>query len=285
MKNNKLLYVIAITFLIIFTLQIKVKAENKDYFGRNLTLKKEPKRIISLTPATTEILFELGLDNNLVGVTNDCNYPLKATKKTKLGKFGFIDLEKVISLKPDIIFATSDMNKQLDVLKNYKVPLIALKTSNIASILENITYIGSVTNTNNKAKNLVSKLNAKITELNKKHNTKKPKVFYCIWHDPLITTGDKSFVGDMLNIAGGENIASKLESSFAKYSVESLIAGNPQYIIIPKLTNSKINFSTIPWIQLEAVKNKKIIIVDDDKFLRPTPRAIYAIEELQKKLK
>lgn len=125
-----------------------------DFLNRDVKIPARPKRILSLSPATTEILFLLGLEKNIVGVTSDCNFPAQALKKPKIGKFGFIDLEKVVSLKPDIIFATSDMNKQLDVLKNYKVPLIALNTTNLNSVLENVELIGKLTSRQRQAKKL-----------------------------------------------------------------------------------------------------------------------------------
>src|SRR5690606_25823758 len=103
-----------ITVLFAFTAAKKPATDNFDYFDRNIKVPEKVQRIVSLSPATTEMLFSLELENEIVGVTEDCNFPAAATRKEKVGKFGFINLEKVVSLQPDIIFATSDMNKQLD---------------------------------------------------------------------------------------------------------------------------------------------------------------------------
>lgn len=277
------------SFILIFICVLNInnisfsKTENKDFFSRNLKINKNPQRILSLSPATTEILYSLGLENKIVGVTLDCNYPPSASKKPKVGKFGYISLETVVSLKPDIILGTKDMGKQLDILKNYKVPLIALDTSDINSILENINTVGEVTNTTPKAiqlnKNLQDRIN-KVFKNAKKIN--RPKVFYCVWANPFITAGKNSFINDMINISGGKNIAESINSSFAQYSIESLIAENPDYIIIPRTTAKSIDFKSMPWNRLKAVKNKNILIVNEDTYQRPAPRIIDALEELQK---
>lgn len=273
-------------FLLIFLLLLlpqKVSAEPKDFFGRNIKLPKNINRIVSLSPATTEILFSLGLESKIVGVTNDCNYPKQALGKAKTGKFGFINFEKVVSLKPDIIFATADMNKQLSLLEKYKSPLIAVKTTNINSIYQNIVDIGKITNSEKKALQIKKDFDSELKKI--RINSKliiKKSIFYCIWHDPIITAGNGSFINDIINIIGAENIAKDINNPFAKYNTESLIAKNPDYIFIPTTTYNKIKFDSLPWNKLKAVKNKKVYSVNDDIYLRPAPRIIIAIKEMQK---
>ncbi|MFN8576791.1 MAG: helical backbone metal receptor [Candidatus Sericytochromatia bacterium] len=272
-----------IAFIFILLLTNDVFAN--DFFARKLKIPTKINRIVSLSPATTEILYELGLDNKIVGVTNDCNYPLKALLKPKTGKFGFINLEKVISLKPDIIIATSDMNKQLDLLKKYNVPVIALKSTNLKSIYENIKYLGKITDSNIKAQDIINKMEIQLLDIKdkakKNEKAVKPSVFYCVWHDPLITTGNKSFINDIITLAGAKNITADINNSFIKYSPETLIAKNPDYIFIPNNTYKKMNLKKLPWNQLKAVKSRRICVVNDDIFLRPSPRIIYAIREVQ----
>ncbi len=286
MQMNKLFKTIFFTFiLIIFSLPVSANPSGSDFFGRKIMMPAKPVRILSLTPATTEILYLLGLEKNIIGVTNDCNYPPDAAKKNKVGKFGSIDLEKIVSLKPDIIFATSDMNKQLDVLKNYTIPVIALNTPSLISVIKNVELVGKLTHTEKQSallKEQYSKRIKNVSEKAKKSNH--PNIFYCIWHDPLITAGKNSFIGNMIDILGAKNIAEDINSSYARYSTESLIAKNPDYIIIPKTTFKNINFNLIPWSRLKAVKNKKVFVVNEDTYLRPAPRIINALEELQEYL-
>ncbi len=265
------------------TNNVYAQSEIKDFLGRDLKVNKHVSRILSLTPATTEILYKLGLEKKIVGVTEDCNYPSQAKQKPSVGKFGFINLEKIVSLKPDIIFATYDMKKQLDILKKYNVPLIALKTDNIDSIINNINLVGKITDSQKQASIIEKDFKNRINKVKEKSkSSKKPTVFYCIWHDPLITAGSQSFIGDMIKVSGGINIAYEIKSSFAKYSIESLVAKNPDYIVIPESTYKKINFNLSPWNRLKAIKNKNYFSVNDDLYLRPAPRIINAIEDLQK---
>lgn len=261
-------------------------AEVKDFFNRDINIPQQPKRIISLTPATTEMLFSLNLNDKIIAVTEDCNYPKETSKKNKIGKFGFIDIEKLISLKPDLIIATKDMNKQLNILKKYKIPVIAIETKDLSSVISNIKVIGKVTGKEKEGILLSEKLNNKFNQI--KSNSLKikyhPKVFYCIWHNPIMTTGKNSFVSDMIKTAGGKNISDDINASFASYNIESLISKNPDYIVITESTFKNINFSTVPWNKLKAVKNNKVIKVDDDLYSRPSSRIFDATEELQKKL-
>lgn len=282
---NRIIKVVIISTFLIIT-NNAYSQEVKDFFNRNIKISNKITKIISLTPATTEIMYAIGAENKLIGVTDDCNYPKQAQEKEKLGKFGFINYEKLILLKPDLLLVTKDMGAVLNGLKKYDFPIIALDTPDIKSILNNIDILGKVTH-NEKQANLLSlslsnTLN-KVKEKNLKIKIKK-KVFYCIWHDPIMTVGEKSFVGDMISLSGGDNVAKNLKTSFGKYSIESLITKNPEYLIFPESTYKKVNLNLFPWSKLKAVKEKKIIIVNDDRFLRPAPRVFQAIEELQGKL-
>lgn len=277
-------FILLITFLFITFLLIAASDNNhvKDYWNRNLTIPNIPKRIISLSPATTELLCELKLENNIVGITNDCNYPLSIKNKTKTGRFGSYELEKLVKLKPDLIVATSDMGIRLTKLKKIPVPLIALDTPDLDSIPKNIILLGKITKKEKEANNLYQNLKKRIEKI-KQRSTKisnKPKVFFYLWDKPLITTGANSFIGDIIKNAGGISITQNLKGSFVHYNIESLIKNNPDVIIIPKTLYKKEIFDKKPWNIINAVKNKKILIIDDDIISRPVPRAIIALEQI-----
>lgn len=279
--NRIIKVIIVFTFLIIT--HNAYAQELKDFFNRNIKIPTKIDKIISLTPATTEIMYAIGAEDKLIGVTDDCNYPKEAKKKEKLGKFGFINYEKLIALKPQLLLVTKDMGSALNGLKKYNFPIIAMDTPDIKAITNNINILGEITHHEKKAKELTLKLNKNLNKITAKKNKNKT-VFYCIWHDPIMTVGEKSFVGDMIRLSGGDNVAKDLKTSFGKYSIESLIIKNPEYLIFPESTYKKVNLSKFPWNKLKAVAEKKIIVVNDDRFLRPAPRIFDAIEELQTKL-
>ncbi len=277
---------ILIIFLFVLLVSPVHAKEIKDFFDRKITIPKDPKRIISLSPATTEILYSVGAEGKIIAVTEDCNFPENAKTKEKIGKFGNISYEKILLLKPDIIFATKDMGKTLDGLKRYNFPIIATDTQNINDIFDNIETLGKFSNNQSKSKSNVALLKQKLLKINER-NLKiklKPSVFYVVWNDPIMTSSENSFIGDMIKIAGGNNIVKNIKQPFVKYSIESLVSKNPDYLIIPNSTFKKTNLKIFPWNKLKAVKNNKVIIVDDDRYLRPGPRIIDSIEELQEKL-
>lgn len=280
--NRIIKVIIVFTFLIITN--NAYAQELKDFFDRNIKIPTKIDKIISLTPATTEIMYAIGAEDKLIGVTDDCNYPKQAKNKAKLGKFGFINYEKLLILKPQLLLVTKDMGASLDGLKKYNFPIIAMDTPNIKSIISNVEILGKLTHHEKQAKELSLKLNKNLDKIIAKNKKKKKTVFYCIWHDPIMTVGEKSFVGDMITLSGGDNVAKDLKTSFGKYSIESLITKNPEYLIFPESTYKKVNLTKFPWNKLKSVTEKKIIVVNDDKFLRPAPRVFDAIEELQTKL-
>jgi iron complex transport system substrate-binding protein len=236
------------------------------------------KRIVSLSPATTEIIYFLGADNNLIAVSNDCNYPKGALKKEKIGKFGFINIEKLISLKPDLIIATKDMGNQLNILKKYNVPLIALENNNIQDIFNNIRYISRIFKVKDKSKILENQYKDSIKDVKKKNK----KVLFLIWYEPIISVGNKTFINDIIENSGYVNITKNINSGYFKVDIEFIIKNNPDILLVPNSHFDKIDFSKLPWKYLNAVKNNKIYKVNDDIFLRPSPRVLQAIEYIKK---
>lgn len=283
LNTCKLLFYFLLIISFVTLPKLSFARENYDYFSRNLKIPNSPTRIVSLSPAVTEMLYALGLEKKIVGVTTDCNYPAIANKKDKIGKFGFVNLEKLVSLKPDLLVANSDMGKQLESLGKLNIPLIALETPGIDGVIKNINFLGKLTDSEKKAKELSKNLQKRLLTVKKKINSRKAvKIFYCVWPEPLITAGGKSFIGDLLRQAGGINIAESLSSPFSRYSIESLIAANPDYLIFPETTFATVNLEQTPWNRLDAVKKRKILKVNEDLYQRPAPRIMDALEELQK---
>lgn len=259
-------------FLYIFVLIILLSntSLSQDLHNKNF------KRIISLSPSTTEIIYFIEKENDLIAVTNDCNYPLSATKKEKIGKFGFINIEKIISLKPDLILSTKDMERQLKQLEKYNIPLIKLENNSIENIFNNISYLSKILNTKDKSRELKNKY----INLVKKVKKNNKKVLFIIWHEPIISIGNNTFINEIIEKSGYINITKNINSGYLKVNDEFLLKNNPDIILIPESNFDKINFSKKPWKYLNAVKNKKIYKVNDDIFLRPSPRVLESIDYL-----
>jgi len=250
-------------------------------------------RIISLAPSTTEILFALGLDEEIVGVSLFCNYPQKAKTKEKVGTFSQPNIEKILFLKPHIIFCTgleqAPIVRQLEQL-NLKV--YVSDPSNIEELFNSIKDMARLTGKEKEADALIKKMHSDIEEVNSKvkltHKKDWPKVFVEIWYEPLMTVGNSSFVDELLTLAGGINIAHDTKRSYSYFSSEQVIKRDPQLIILTYMSKEqpvKIVQERLGWNKISAVKNNRIYNdINPDVLLRPGPRLVDGLKELHKRL-
>lgn len=250
-------------------------------------------RIISLAPSTTEILFSIGLDNEIVGVSSFCNFPSEATKKEKVGTFSQPNVEKIILLKPDIIFATGlEQAYIVGKLKQLRLNVHVSDPSNIEELFASIEEIGRLTYRERQASELINYMKTKIKEIKSKvkylPHRKRLKVFIEIWHDPLMTAGRGSFVDELINLAGGENIAYDTPRPYSYFSSEQVIKRNPDCIILgymDKEPSWKKISERLGWGEINAVVNKRIYNdINPDLFLRPGPRIVEGLEKIYNKL-
>lgn len=250
-------------------------------------------RIVSLAPNTTEIFFSLGLGKNIVGVDSFSNYPQEAKKIEKVGTFSQPNLEKIISLKPDIIFATGlEQNPTVFKLKQLGFKVFMVDPRNIEELFQDILRIGEITHTREKAQEVVLKMKAEILKIKKKINgfgdIQRPKVFLEIWYSPLITCGKNSYIADMIHLAGGINIADNIKRSFSRISQEWVIKNSPDIIILTYMNDQKkakeLVLERNGWKVIKAVKKGRIYAdINPDIILRPGPRIVEGIKELYKR--
>lgn len=261
-----------------------------DGLGRNITIEKIPQRIVSLSPSNTEILFALGLGDKVVGVTEYCNYPQAAATKPKIGGFSTVDIEKVVSLEPDLVLAADIHSKTaIPALEKLGLTVVALTPNSLPEVLDSITLIGKITGQNKQASKLVSDLRPRIEAITDKTQTlspnQRPRVFYITWHDPLMTAGTGTLADDVISSAGGQNIASDI-SGDKTIDLETVIYRDPQVIV------ASIGMGTgedLPWqyVQNEprlkntqALLNDRIYKIDGDLIHRPGPRIVEALEQM-----
>ncbi len=136
-----------------------------DQIGREVTIERLPERIISLSPANTEILYALGLGDKIVGVTDYCDYPEEVATKEKIGGYSDPNIEKIISLNPDLILATGIYLKPIEELEKLGVPSVAIEPENIDEMLDSIEIIGKATGRHKEAMDLIDNLKARIKKV------------------------------------------------------------------------------------------------------------------------
>ncbi len=245
-----------------------------------------PQRIISLGPSITEQLYLLGLQDRLIGCTIYCKKPKEAESKEKIGTVVEINLEKIVSLKPDLVLATSLTDpKTIEKLKRLGIKVVSFSSpKNFVQICEQFLKLGKITGRQKVAEKLVEEAKQKAESLRKKvKGLPEPKVFVQVGAKPLFTVTGDSFVNDFIEFAGGVNIAQNLNMGL--YSREEVLKNNPDVIIIVTMGIVGEQEKEI-WERyrtLKAVKNNRIYIIDSYKLCSPTPVSfVDTLEEMVK---
>lgn len=262
-----------------------------DSLNRTVTIKKRPERIVSLAPSNTEILFALGLGDKVVGVTRYCDFPAEARKKPQIGGFSDPNLEKILACRPDLVLATEKHQEMIAALEKQGIDVLVVSPKRVASVLENIKMVGKATDAGAAADTVVSDLQKRIDAVTAKVQSvpanRRPKVFYELWHEPLMTAGPGTFIDDLIKLAGGVNVAAGAGKGYPEYSLEMLLAENPDVLINSyghgKGNPAKEDIKTRKgWGALNCVKNDRIYTVNADLVNRSGPRIVEGLEAFAK---
>lgn len=261
----------------------------KDDAGVEITFDKVPEKVVSLQPSNTEILFELGVGDKLVGVTDYDNYPEKAKEIKRVSDSVNVNTEEVIAMKPDVVIAyTIGDEKILQPIKDAGIPIFVIQSAaTIDDVYGDIEQLAAVMGVEKKGKEIISHIKEQFTSVQEKVASVDPKakVYYEISPSPdIYTTGAKTFQQEILDNAGVENIFSDKEG-WMKPAEEEIIKRNPQVIL------TTVNYIDHPideiksrksWNNLDAVKNNQVIQLDADIMSRPGPRIGEAVELVAK---
>jgi len=257
-----------------------------DSYNRTVTIEKEPERIITIAPNITEGIYALGKGGNLVGRSDYDDYPTNALKVASVGSLLQPNIEKIVELKPDVVIASTHFDKavvkKLEDL-NIKV-LVLYGEENFAGVYDTMSKLGQVVNANEKAQSIISNMKKKVADITEKvANAKKPTVYYVAGFGKSgdFTAGKDTFIGNMIEIAGGKNAAD--DTIGWKYSVEKLVEKDPNVLICSKFFDSKKGIeATTGYKDLKAVKNGKLLEVDDNTIVRQGPRLAEGLEAMAK---
>lgn len=263
-----------------------------DATGKKVTLKKKPKRIVSLIPSNTEITFALGAGNRVVGDSKFDDYPKAATKVTKVGGENF-NVEKIISLKPNLVLAygTQMKNKSagLNQLRQAGIKVVVVnQSSSFNDVYKSINLIAKATGTTGKAHKIIGHMKSKIAAIKKKAAAIPKKNRVKVWVEisgppNLYTAGSGTFMGQMLKIINAKNIAGS-QKGWPKYSAEKVVKQNPDAIVLTYglYTKNAVNkvLTRNGWQNVAAVKNKRVYSINSDLVSRPGPRLVKGVEQL-----
>lgn len=253
-------------------------------------------RIISLAPSNTEILFALGLDEAVVGVTSFCDYPPEAKTKARIKGYSTPSLEKIIELRPNLVVATQLTPQEvIENLRQQGIIVFSMEPPSLDDVITAILALGEITHSQEKAEALVSEMRTRISRITDVTNAlapeQKPRVFF--WgtlEDPTYTAGPGSYLDDLIRLAGGVNTASDLSEAWPEFSLKMLVVSDPQVICCSYMSKQnpdkllakakQLLASYQGWEQISAVKSGSIFFISSDCLKRPGPRLVYGLEQM-----
>lgn len=247
---------------------------------------REENRIVSLVPSITEIIFAIGAQDNLKGVTIFCDYPSEAKKKEKVGDFLNPSIEKIVSLNPTIIFAISPTQTLVaQKLKAMKLNVYLFEDpTSIEEIFQQIDSIGALVGRRHSADSLIQKLKGELEKIKKDLGY---KIYFEISEKPFVTIGNSSYLSDIAKILGCKNVFDDIDQSYPVVNQEKIIEKNPDVIVILHKDTKKEDVKRrYGWNAVSALKNDKIIDnLPLSLLLRPGPRIVEGVKELVERLK
>ncbi|MFH1488596.1 MAG: cobalamin-binding protein, partial [Pseudomonadota bacterium] len=255
--------------------------------GRKVVLKEPPRRILPLAPSLTEILYFLGLGDKVVGVTQFSYFPPEADLKPKVGSYIHLNVERIISLSPDLVIGTADGNRPdvVGLLEQAGIPVFIINPRNIRQIVETIAQLGKVCGIAEKGTRLAGSLTVRINRVLEKTSSRaKPLVFLQINIKPIMTVNKNTFHNDLIWTAGGINMARDEPVAYPRISIEEIIRRKPEVIIISSMQRGgrfeEARREWLKWPLIPAVRNNRVHLIESDLIDRPSPRIIKGLEKM-----
>ncbi len=257
----------------------------KDFANRTITIEKEPERVVTLAPFLTEDLYYLGLFDRVVGVTKFDDFPPEVANVTRIGGYGkYANLELIANLSPDLIIADSYSLSILDQLEKI-APVIIIDPHSMEDIPRALELLGKVFNIEDKAKEVSSQFEAQLREISSSvSGSKRVRVFYVVWRDPLMTAGGDTFISDLIYLAGGSNIFNDT-SGWSTVSMEQVLARDPEVIILTPHCGMTLEEAYEKFAGTSAANSGRIYMVENENdLIHPSPRIIRGLQALVKLL-
>jgi iron complex transport system substrate-binding protein len=266
-----------------------------DDLGRTITLNTVPQRIVSMAPSVTEMLFAIGAENRVVGVTAYCNYPAEADALPEIGGFSAssISVEAIVGLQPDLVIAGSaNQQSVVEQLEELELPVVVLAPDSFDAVYGSIRTVGTLTGNNSEAEQVVSSMRRRVAAVTDVVATipaaERPTVYWEVFNDPLMTSGPQTFIGQMIELVGATNIFADASEDYPTISSEAVIERDPEVIIGPASQEQPLTVAALSerpgWSVIEAIREERVYTLDGDMLSRPGPRLADAIEALAQTL-
>jgi iron complex transport system substrate-binding protein len=264
------------------------KSEIVDDLSVRFVFQDAPKKIISLAPNITEMIYDLGLENHLVGDTKYCDYPEAAKRIEKVGDMLTFNFEKIVFLKPDLIFITVEGNTKetYDKFRELGLKVFVSNPRNYAGIKKTYSDIARIFSIDTEKK--IAGWDSTVASIKEQNKSLNKNAMYVVEIKPIMLVGKNTFINEYMQFCGLKNIAEDSPANYPLFNREEVLKRNPDYIIYPTDGNEdsgKIKNAYPEWNRLSAIKNGNIIFVNRDLYSRPGPRFIEALKDLFNQLR
>ncbi len=267
-----------------------------DGFGHTITLQQPAQRVVSLAPSATEILFAIGAGPQVVGRDSYSDYPAEAKSAADIGGgFSALNMELILSKKPDLVLAAplTPSEQIADLQKAGLTVYVVPNPKTFDDLYANLETVAKLTGRKKEAASLIDSLKARVEAVTSKtaNVAERPLVYYELdATDPSApyTSGPDTFVNLVITSAGGENFGASLKGEWVQVSVEELLAKQPDTVVLGDNTYGGVTAEQVKarpgWEALNAIKQDKIFIFDDNMVSRPGPRLVDGLEAMAKLL-
>jgi iron complex transport system substrate-binding protein len=259
-----------------------------DDLGRKIPLGRPCQRLVSLSPGNTELLFALGLGDRIVGVTSYSTYPPEAREKAVVGGFTNPDLEKIVALHPDLVFAErGNPTEVLDKLREMGITVAAFNPESLNGVLDTTRRLGQITGKQHRAEAVIAGWQQRVERVRALTATagRRPRALFVVSLDGLWVAGPKNYLNDMIEAAGGTNVAANAPLAWPQFSLEEVVARDPEVLFVTAAHFDSNHAATSTaqmlsrlrgderWARVAAVKSGRVCVLDADSVLRPGSRA------------
>lgn len=263
----------------------------RDMTGRAVGVPPAVRRIVSLAPSLTEILFALGAGDLTVGVTDFCDYPPAAGAKPKVGTVLAPNPEVVLTLHPDLVLATTEGNRQETILllERLGLPVFVVRPEGLDGVYASIQAVGRLLGRPTRARALVEVMRSRVRWV-AEQVARRPRVrvLYVLWPDPLITAGRGSVIDDLVRLAGGENVAGRIALRYPRLGLEEVLRVDPEVILLAGMGARPLRPEAVQgwegWQVLRAVRAGRVQSLDGDLLHRSGPRIVEGLEAMARAL-
>lgn len=257
-----------------------------DESGRQVVVPTHPHRIVSLAPSITEILFFIGAGDKVIGVSDNSDFPEKARLVPRVGPYVKPDVEKIVSLSPDLVIATVDGTPKavVDAAQRLGLALFAVNPRSVHDVVRSVRLLGDLVGSC-RADEIARQMLAELDIIKRalQEVKRRPRVFLQIGSNPLVTASRGTFSNSVIEAAGGINVAARLRGRYPRVSVEEVVVMNPDVILISTMEgrdSRRLIERWKRWNVISAVRKERVYVVDSDLIDRPSPRCIMGIKKI-----